>query len=63
MGVKVRASTQIFDDAHLMLTASDIERITKAIISDPQSGEHTVYAMKRMDDGTYTISWEDVPEP
>ncbi len=62
MGVKVRASTQIFDDGHLMLSATDLEKLNKAVISDPGSGEHKIYAIKRLDDGTYTISWDDTPE-
>lgn len=63
MGVRIRASTQIFDDTHLLLTADDIYRINNAVLSEPESGEQRVYAIKRLPDGTFIIDWESIPEP
>lgn len=62
MGVKVRASTQIFDDAHLLVTPADLERLAKAIVTEPASGEHKVYAIKRLPSGEYVFDFESDPE-
>ena len=63
MTQRIRASTQIFDDLHLLLTPEDVERLSKAVISDPSSGEHRVYELKRLPDGKFAIVWESEPEP
>lgn len=56
---KIRSSTQIFDDNHLLLQKRDLERIYTAVLSQPESDEYLVYTLQRGDDGGWIIDWDD----
>ena len=57
---KIRSSTQIFDDNHLLLTQEDLGRIYSAVLSEPESDEFLVYTLQRGEDGGWIIDWNDI---
>ena len=58
---KIRATTQIYDDNHLLLQERDLRRIYTAILSQPDSTalESFVYTLQRGEDGGWVIDWEE----
>lgn len=56
---KVRATTQIFDDNHLLLTKEDLRRIYSAVLTEPDSDEYLVYTIQRDEEGGWRIEWDE----
>ena len=59
--MRIRASTQINDDESRFLTDEQKERVSAAVLSDPEAGQFTVKEMFLNSEGNLVVVFEDVP--